>query len=207
MLGSSRGYAGFLRLIRADRFLEVFATESLHLAHGQRLLDLGCGNGALAAHLDGVDYTGIDHNPAYIDAAQREHGGTGRRFVCADLAELAVTERGTFDAVCAVGVLHHLEDDLASSVISTALQMLVPGGRLVTIDPVFHPHQRAIARVRWRWIAANSSVTPSTTGRCPRRWCSHGGFRALRPQPVPLHPLPDGDDARRVGGREGLAAC
>jgi cyclopropane fatty-acyl-phospholipid synthase-like methyltransferase len=147
LLGSHLGYSSFLKLIRADRFLETFAVESLHLTAGQRLLDLGCGNGALAAHVPDVEYTGIDNNQSYIDSAERRFGGPRRRFICEDLSTLAETERGTFDAVCAVGVLHHLDDELAVSVIRTGLELLVDGGRFVTVDPVFHPDQRTVARL------------------------------------------------------------
>ena len=147
VLGSNLGYSSFLKLIRADKFLRTFADEALGLKPGARLLDLGCGNGALAAHVPGVDYTGIDHNQSYIDAAEERFGGPHRRFICEDLDRLAETEGGTFDAVCAVGVLHHLDDRLATDVITTALRLLTPGGRFVSVDPVFDPRQRTIARL------------------------------------------------------------
>ena len=147
MLGTAVAYSGFLRLVQADRFFARVVDEHLRLRHGARLLDLGCGDGALSEHVGDVEYTGIDHNRAYVDKAVRRHGAPGRTFVCADLAEFAETGSGTYDVVSLIGVLHHLDDGLASDVLATALRLLAPAGRIVTVDPVFHPDQRAVARV------------------------------------------------------------
>lgn len=147
ILGTQRGYAAFLRLIRADRFLRTVARDALCVGPGQRLLDLGCGNGALSEHVPGVDYTGIDHNASYVASAVKRFGSPSRRFIAADLDSLAVTEGGSFDVVCAVGVLHHLDDGLAVDVLRTSLNLLAEGGRFVSVDPVFDPEQRSFARV------------------------------------------------------------
>ncbi|MEO5723657.1 MAG: class I SAM-dependent methyltransferase [Ilumatobacteraceae bacterium] len=147
VLGTHTGYSSFLKLIRADRFLSTVARDIIHLEPGQRLLDLACGTGQLSQFIGTVDYTGIDHNPSYIANAQHRFGGLGRRFVCAELTDLVQTESGTYDVVSAVSALHHLDDELAVDVIRTALSLLAPGGRLISIDPVFHPDQRTTARV------------------------------------------------------------
>ena len=97
--------------------------------------------------MPGVDYTGIDHNASYIASAKKRFGSATRRFIAADLHELATTEAGSYDVVCAVGVLHHLDDDLAIDVITTSLTLLADGGRFVSVDPVFDPDQRSVARV------------------------------------------------------------
>jgi 2-polyprenyl-3-methyl-5-hydroxy-6-metoxy-1,4-benzoquinol methylase len=127
--------------------MSVVAEEYLRVAPGQRVLDLGCGDGALSAHLPQAHYTGIDHNRSYIDSAQRRYAAPDRRFLEADLADLASTQSGQFDVVAAIGVLHHLSDDVACDVLREAAVLLASQGRIVTVDPVFHPDQRTTARL------------------------------------------------------------
>ena len=141
-------YSLFRRLLRADSATRVLVADHIRCRPGDRVLDLGCGNGELAGYLDGVDYVGVDHNPKYIASAQQ--GRTGARsteFIAADLTELEALSLGTFDIVVALGVLHHLPTPLATSTVSVAYNMLNDDGRMVTLDPAFHPQQRTIARV------------------------------------------------------------
>jgi 2-polyprenyl-3-methyl-5-hydroxy-6-metoxy-1,4-benzoquinol methylase len=147
ILDSSTGYGLFLKVIRADRFMTRISNEHIRLRPGHRLLDIGCGDGALSEFVGDASYTGVDNNQAYIQTAKRRHSGATRRFICADLADLRDVESGTYDVVSAVGVLHHLDDDLATQVIEHSLNLLTPGGRFVAVDPVLHPEQRSIARV------------------------------------------------------------
>jgi SAM-dependent methyltransferase len=50
------------------------------LAPGDRVLDLGCGDGVLGAELveRGYGYLGIDASPGMVEAARRRFGGRGR---------------------------------------------------------------------------------------------------------------------------------
>ena len=51
-----------------------------------------------------------------------------------------------FDVALALGVVHHLDDAEARQLFQTAHDALRPGGKLVTLDGVFAPHQSAVAR-------------------------------------------------------------
>ena len=51
-----------------------------------------------------------------------------------------------FDIVLACGVLHHLDDNSGHQLLTLAKQALVPGGRFISIDPVFTLKQNPIAR-------------------------------------------------------------
>ena len=56
----------------------------------RRVLDVGCGPGTNSAEFVGLDYLGVDLNPAYIEHARRKHGG---RFEVADVRSDAIPGR------------------------------------------------------------------------------------------------------------------
>ena len=51
-----------------------------------------------------------------------------------------------FDAVMALGVLHHLDDGEVAELMRKAERHLRPGGRLITVDPCFVEGQGIIAK-------------------------------------------------------------
>jgi hypothetical protein len=51
-----------------------------------------------------------------------------------------------FDAVIAIGLLHHLDDDDAVSLMRLTKYALAPEGRLISYDPVLDSEQSSIAR-------------------------------------------------------------
>lgn len=139
-------YEGFQRLLGSDASRRRFVREFLRPFPGARILDIGCGTGAILDHLPtNVDYVGYDLNPKYIENARRRYRGRGR-FFCARVEE-APDEPGGFDMVLATAILHHLEDSEADRLIARAHRHLRPGGSLVTLDPVRHPGQSRVARL------------------------------------------------------------
>lgn len=107
-----------------------------------RVLDAGCGTGhttvALARRLPGVEFVGLDLSRTSIDIARElaESSGVGNvRFEVADLsAAISETapaeplESGSFRAVLALGVLHHVPDH--DTTLDNLVRLLEPGGRL-----------------------------------------------------------------------------
>lgn len=89
-----------------------------------RVLDLGCGEGPLAAAATGR------HRVVGVDASQTMLRGARRHspVVQGDITRLPFT-RGCVDAVVAVNVLDHL--DRPASALDEARRVLRPGGRLV----------------------------------------------------------------------------
>ncbi len=146
LLGTKVGYSSFRRLIKADRSMKRLIDEHFKPGPNDRVLDVGCGTGDLARLMPGSEYVGVDHNSAYISSPTGAKPGEPV-FVNADLAELESLEIGTFDIALALGVIHHLDDGLAVSVVQAVHDKLRPGGRFITVDPAFHPDQRATARV------------------------------------------------------------
>lgn len=138
-------YSLFQNLMGAKKGWRDFVSHELKPWPGMRILDIGCGPCDILEYLPTVEYYGYDISPSYIERATRRFGDRGKfaaRLVTLD--EVAALPK--MDAVIGSGLLHHLDDDVAKHVISLALNVLKPGGRLLTIDPVFENGQNLIAR-------------------------------------------------------------
>ena len=138
-------YEAFHHLIGARRWLRRFATDVVRPKAGDRILDIGCGPGALLRYSNNVSYIGLDRNEAYIERGRAEFGTRGT-FVCGDVADFNSFGLPRVDIAVAIGVLHHLDDELATNVLKSTYETLKPGGRLVTADPCVHPEQDALQR-------------------------------------------------------------
>jgi len=92
---------------RLTRYHDFFIAR---VGPGERVLDLGCGNGALAADLarqKGAVVTGVDRDRSAVEAARRMHAGSGATFVEGDARALPAAG---FDVVVLSNVLEHLDD-------------------------------------------------------------------------------------------------
>jgi SAM-dependent methyltransferase len=93
---------------------------------GERILDLGCGDGVLTARLAGLgcEVVGVDADPDMVRAARTL--GVDARIV--DGRALAFVDE--FDAVFSNAALHWIKDD-PDAVIAGVARALRPGGRFV----------------------------------------------------------------------------
>jgi len=138
-------YDALQALLGGRRVRRQFVTQYLRVAAGMKLLDIGCGTGALVAELpEGVEYHGFDLNAHYIAAARARYGARAS-FMQARVGEGTIRE-ASFDVVVAKGILHHLNDRDAGQLLSTAARCLRDGGAFVSLDPVIHEGQSRIAR-------------------------------------------------------------
>lgn len=99
--------------------------ELLEPQAGERILDLGCGDGVLTRKLQalGCELVGIDSSPELVQAALR----LGLDVAMQDAAEMAFDNE--FDAVFSNAVLHWIAD--ADRVIANVFTALRDGGRFV----------------------------------------------------------------------------
>lgn len=80
------------------------------LTSGQRVLDIGCGNGKLVSGLpEGVIYTGTDFSKTLLLEAEKLY--SGHDFRLGNVVESAHwAQLGKYEAIFCVAVLHHIPD-------------------------------------------------------------------------------------------------
>lgn len=115
---------------------------------GKSVLEVGCGPGAWVPTLaEAASYVGVDWNADHIaEAKQRFGDDPTRTFLCGDVTDPAVMDQGAgHDYVLVFGVLHHIDDADASGLLAHLARRMAPGGRLIAVEPVYHPGQHPFA--------------------------------------------------------------
>jgi len=118
-----------------------------NLKPDSKVLDIGCGTGVLLNYLPkGVEYYGFDMHKVYINYAKRKFGKRGC-FFTERVGEVLKQEwKGTFDAINADGILHHLTDEDCRQLLESAVYYLKDGGFMLTVDTLKHNNQSKIER-------------------------------------------------------------
>jgi len=168
LLGSAMKYSGFMKAEQITRFeprepdgdasynsvahlydavftdITVRADEwkwlTSHLPDPQdlRVLDIGCGNGALLAQLAGriAFGTGVDRSQEMIVHAEKRHAGTKNlSFMTIDGPLLPFPDR-SFDVIISFLSFRYLDWD---PIMNEIRRVLAPGGRLLVVDMVTTP--------------------------------------------------------------------
>lgn len=115
-----------------------------HLLPPQQVLDLGCGNGALAAQLQqwGYSVVGVDPSPSGIAAARERCPDLAFHQATAHPAAIEALALGPFDLVVSTEVVEHCyAPRLWAAAAFTALR---PGGLLIASTP-YHGYLKNLA--------------------------------------------------------------
>lgn len=136
-------YEQGMRLLTLGRLEQVWREIASWIEADARVLDVGCGTGALAARLaaKGAYVTGIDIAPQMLSqaAARIDAGDLGDKV---QLMELGAVDLDTefandsFDAVVSTLVFSELSDDEVAYVLDECWRVLRPGGQLLVADEI-----------------------------------------------------------------------
>jgi ubiquinone/menaquinone biosynthesis C-methylase UbiE len=122
------------------RLLEIKQQSSFSL------LDLACGQGALAKQLpNSMQYTGIDLSSTLIKTAKQGNANKNREFLVGDVSKPLPIQKKDFTMATVVLALQNIEH--ASKVIQNAMIHLAPQGKLLII--LNHPCYRIPRQSSW----------------------------------------------------------
>ena len=133
-------YVGRVNRLAARQAGEVELVEALP-EHVERVLDLGCGDGKLAAVVlearpDAAEAIGLDRSAPMLDLARERFAQEPRaRLVEHDL-EQPLPDLGRFDVIVSGFAIHHLEDERKRSLLVEAARALRPGGVFANLEVV-----------------------------------------------------------------------
>jgi len=143
-------YSLLQNLFGAGKVRADFVADFVRPHAGANVLDVGCGTAEIIDYLPGIHYWGFDISPAYIEKAKSKYGDRGH-FFCKELTVEDLDSLPKYDIALALGVLHHLSDAVAGTLLDLVYRALKPGGRLVTFDACFESGQNPLARLLISW--------------------------------------------------------
>jgi ubiquinone/menaquinone biosynthesis C-methylase UbiE len=179
---------------QAEHWRHRLIVDGTTLEPGTRLLELGCGVGAVLAVLGQefpeVGLTGVDIEPKQLEFARGhlQRAGVGATLVEADASAVPFADE-SFDHVWMMWFLEHVGNPLA--VLREARRVLVAGGRVTAIEVDYStsrsepstPAFEALARAMVRGMAASGWSDAGT--RLPK-WLEEAGFRDIDPGERPF---------------------
>jgi cyclopropane-fatty-acyl-phospholipid synthase len=136
-----------LTLEQAQRRKHDYVAEQLRITSGSRVLDLGCGWGALLADIRrrGAVGVGVTLSDAQAAACRRH----GLDVYLHDAREVTIDSFGAFDAIASLGAFEHFcsredyragrQEEIYRRLFEHVAEMLPPGGRLYLQTMVFGP--------------------------------------------------------------------
>ncbi|MDP3788900.1 MAG: cobalamin-dependent protein, partial [Candidatus Omnitrophota bacterium] len=142
---SPSAYMMFQGILGTNRARRLCIEEYVKPLPGKRILDVGCGPAYVAGLMEGVIYVGLDTDARRIEYAKRMYGSRGT-FYCQELDDSAVSRFKPFDITIMFGLLHHLDDKTLLELLKRVKRLLVPGGKVVTLDGCYRPGQSFITK-------------------------------------------------------------
>lgn len=131
-----------IRMLTLGRVDKVYDRLTSQITQGQKVLDIGCGTGALTlrAIQKGAAVKGIDVNARMLEIARKRVNETDRS-QNAELCEMGVAEleseaSESYDIVMSGLCFSELTEDELHYTLKEAKRILKPGGRLLIADEV-----------------------------------------------------------------------
>jgi 2-polyprenyl-3-methyl-5-hydroxy-6-metoxy-1,4-benzoquinol methylase len=134
----SRGVEAHEKAAAVNHYIAALAAHTV--------LDLGCGDGVVAAHIMAPVYVGYDFSPTVVEQASRAWASPIRTFTCQ-------RPTGTFDLVISLDVIFHLVHDHDYAAYMADLFSPDFGHRAVLVYSTNHDERGAPHVLHRRWLA------------------------------------------------------
>jgi ubiquinone/menaquinone biosynthesis C-methylase UbiE len=172
---------------QAEHWRNRLIRDGTNLAPGTRLLEVGCGVGAVLAVLGqefpGVELHGVDIEQKQLDFARGHlrRAGVEATLQQADALALPFPDR-SFDHVWMMWFLEHLADPPAA--LREGRRVLVPGGRITAIEVDYatcraEPSTPALEALFRTMVQGMAVAGWSDAGTRLPGWLDEAGFRAV----------------------------
>jgi ubiquinone/menaquinone biosynthesis C-methylase UbiE len=176
-----RFYDPLTKLLGAER-VRARLLEAANVQPGERVLDLGCGTGALSLALKRrqprADVTGLDPDPKALALARQKSQAAGVEVAWREgYAGRAPFPAHGFDHVVSSLMIHHLRSDQKQEAFRDVLRLLRPGGAFHLLD--FGPPKSAFERGLTAVFHHGERIADNLRGRLPD-WIAAGGFEDVR---------------------------
>ncbi|MBU7009177.1 MAG: class I SAM-dependent methyltransferase [Theionarchaea archaeon] len=138
---SPQRYDTGIRIITLGRLDQVYDQLISHVKKGRKILDIGCGTGALTvkAAQKGAIVKGIDVNPSMLEISQKKANELNLEnveFQEMGVAELDTEQNETYDIVLSGLCFSELTYDELLYTLKEVNRILKPDGRLLVADEV-----------------------------------------------------------------------
>jgi len=100
-----------------------------YIVHGEKILEIGCGEGAFAKYTNGCQYTGLDTNFAAVNIARNN----GVNVINDDIETHARQNHNQYDLVCSFQVVEHVPD--ISGLLKASWRCLQENGIMIIAVP------------------------------------------------------------------------
>ena len=143
---------------------------------GDRVLDVGCGSGVVAAHVAGrgvAECTAIDGNAEAVAFASGRYRRPNLRFVLGLVDELSLPEGGYDSGIC-LELVEHIYYEQGVALLRSLHRAIRPGGRLLITTPNYRSAWPAI-----EWLLDRSGRVPKLVGDQHVTFFRHGLLERL----------------------------
>lgn len=140
---------------------ELAVTIASVVPDTRRVLEIGCGDGAMAAALRRVlpDAAILGVDPGVVEPGRMfDADRVGVEFRRTTSSELLAEGVGRFDLVVLVDVLHHVADDQREQVLRDAAELTAPGGVVAVKEWERHGSGWWVAHLADRYVSGDATV-------------------------------------------------